>query len=659
MLALLQLASAARAPLRSALAALSPSAALPLPRSRARLAASPPPAASSLDAAEIVVVGGGFGGLYTSLRLAALEWRDAPPPRVTLVDRSEHFTFLPMLYELVTGAAAAWEVSPRFSDLLASSSISFVHAEVTALDRHARLLSIQPRDGAARQLPFDACVLALGSEPAPPPVSGGALALPFYTREHALALRQTLQSRWPKPGAPPLRVVVVGGGYIGVELSANLARWGRSDRAEGSAALAVSLVHRSDSLLDASKPYSRKAAVSRLSRLGVHSVLDTSVEAMSEDAVALRPAAGGAEGYSLGADVVLWAAGSRPNRLLASLGLPLDSRGRVCTDRFLRVSSLDGTLRLHLVHLPSNHTLHPPTLLLVHLPSNHTLHPPTLLLVHLPSNHTLLLVHLPSNHTLLLIHLPSNHTLLLVHLPSPSNHTLLLIHLPSNHTLLLVHLPSNHTLHPPTLLLVHLPSNHTLPLVHLPSNHTLLLIHLPSNHTLLLVHLPSPSNHTLLLIHLPSNHTLLLVHLPSNHILLLVYLPSNHTLLLVHLPSIRHLLSQRPHRLQTTHRSSFTQADYVAWNLRASMLGDKLLPFRFQDLGEMISLGEDAASVSALGLVELDGPLAAVSRRAVYAARMPTASQAASVGASWAVDSAVQMLRNALKKAGAQKQSKP
>mmetsp|Transcript_24785 Transcript_24785/g.59859 ORF Transcript_24785/g.59859 Transcript_24785/m.59859 type:complete len:508 (+) Transcript_24785:486-2009(+) len=468
-------------------------------RPAAAPSASPPPAASSLDAAEIVVVGGGFGGLYTSLRLAALEWRDAPPPRVTLVDRSEHFTFLPMLYELVTGAAAAWEVSPRFSDLLASSSISFVHAEVTALDRHARLLSIQPRDGAARQLPFDACVLALGSEPAPPPVSGGALALPFYTREHALALRQTLQSRWPKPGAPPLRVVVVGGGYIGVELSANLARWGRSDRAEGSAALAVSLVHRSDSLLDASKPYSRKAAVSRLSRLGVHSVLDTSVEAMSEDAVALRPAAGGAEGYSLGADVVLWAAGSRPNRLLASLGLPLDSRGRVCTDRFLRVSSLDGTLVDGFYALGDAATCGEREDAVGGTPS--------------------------------------------------------------------------------------------------------------------------------------------------------------------------------------TAQAAMQQADYVAWNLRASMLGDKLLPFRFQvdalpsllcsrptpflhaaacqDLGEMISLGEDAASVSALGLVELDGPLAAVSRRAVYAARMPTASQAASVGASWAVDSAVQMLRNALKKAGAQKQSKP
>ena len=63
----------------------------------------------------------------------------------------------------------------------------------------------------------------------------------------------------------------------------------------------------------------------------------------------------------------------------------------------------------------------------------------------------------------------------------------------------------------------------------------------------------------------------------------------------------------------------------------------------------MVSLGDDAASVSALAdLVALSGPLAFAGRRAIYAARMPTQRQAAKVGLSWAVDGAFDLLRKAV-----------
>ena len=64
-----------------------------------------------LGAPDICVLGGGFGGLYTALRLSKLDWGDAPRPRVTLVDQQERFVFLPMLYEVATGAASCWEVT--------------------------------------------------------------------------------------------------------------------------------------------------------------------------------------------------------------------------------------------------------------------------------------------------------------------------------------------------------------------------------------------------------------------------------------------------------------------------------------------------------------------------------------------------------------------
>ena len=57
----------------------------------------------------------------------------------------------------------------------------------------------------------------------------------------------------------------------------------------------------------------------------------------------------------------------------------------------------------------------------------------------------------------------------------------------------------------------------------------------------------------------------------------------------------------------STAQAAMQQADYTAWNVRAALRGEKLLPFRFQDLGEMLSLGDDAASLSSLGLVNLKG----------------------------------------------------
>lgn len=59
----------------------------------------------------IGILGGGFGGLYTALRLSQLPW-EGTPPIITLVDHRDRFLFLPLLYELVTGELQTWEVAP-------------------------------------------------------------------------------------------------------------------------------------------------------------------------------------------------------------------------------------------------------------------------------------------------------------------------------------------------------------------------------------------------------------------------------------------------------------------------------------------------------------------------------------------------------------------
>lgn len=61
---------------------------------------------------KICILGGGFGGLYTALRLTQLPWENSHKPEITLIDKSDRFLFSPLLYELMTGEMQTWEIAP-------------------------------------------------------------------------------------------------------------------------------------------------------------------------------------------------------------------------------------------------------------------------------------------------------------------------------------------------------------------------------------------------------------------------------------------------------------------------------------------------------------------------------------------------------------------
>ena len=83
-----------------------------------------------------------------------------------------------------------------------------------------------------------------------------------------------------------------------------------------------------------------------------------------------------------------------------------------------------------------------------------------------------------------------------------------------------------------------------------------------------------------------------------------------------------------------TAQAALQQADYAAWNIWASLTGRPLLPFRYQSLGEMMTLGSDNATLTGLG-IKLDGNLAHIARRLTYLYRMPTLEHQIRVGINW------------------------
>ena len=87
-------------------------------------------------------------------------------------------------------------------------------------------------------------------------------------------------------------------------------------------------------------------------------------------------------------------------------------------------------------------------------------------------------------------------------------------------------------------------------------------------------------------------------------------------------------------KVPATAQVAFQQADYVAWNIWASLSDRPLLPFRYFNYGEMMTLGADNATLTGLGL-KLDGSLAHIARRLAYLYRLPTLEHQMKVGLNW------------------------
>ncbi|MEM0980803.1 MAG: NAD(P)/FAD-dependent oxidoreductase [Cyanobacteria bacterium P01_H01_bin.58] len=276
------------------------------------------------DAAKrICILGGGFGGLYTALRLHALPWPIAEPVEIVLVDQRDRFLFAPLLYELVTGELQTWEVAPPYAELLSGTKVRFVKSTVESVNLAEQqvVLSI------GETLPYDRLVLALGGETPLDIVPGVAeFGIPFRTVEDAYRLQDRLREL-EASAADKIRVAVVGGGYSGVEVACKVAdRLGDRGR--------VRLIEQANDILLTSTDFNRKAAQEALSERGVWLDLETTVEQVTADTISLS--------YhdqvdELPVDVVLWTVGTRVVPLIQALELPRNQRQQLQVQATLQV----------------------------------------------------------------------------------------------------------------------------------------------------------------------------------------------------------------------------------------------------------------------------------------------------------------------------------
>lgn len=262
---------------------------------------------------QICILGGGFGGLYTALRLAQFPW--SSPLEITLVDHSDRFVFTPLLYELITGELQAWEIAPPFVELLKETPVVFHQGRVAAVDLKTKTVHLSE----GNPLTYEKLVLALGGETPKNSIPGvAAYALTFRTLSDAYRLEEALQ-RCEHSDRDRIRVVVVGAGPSGVELACKLAeRLGSRGR--------IRLVDRNSEILKSSPEFNRKAALRALEERGVWIDLETTPVAVTADQISLQ--------YKdrvddLPVDIVLWTVGTAVSPVIAALDLPKTPTGRL------------------------------------------------------------------------------------------------------------------------------------------------------------------------------------------------------------------------------------------------------------------------------------------------------------------------------------------
>jgi len=282
----------------------------------------------------VVIVGGGFGGLYAARALAGA------PVEVTVVDRTNHHVFQPLLYQVATASLSPSQIAYPIRGVLRNQkNARVVLGEATGVDLARRAVTLA--DG---ELPYDYLILASGASHS---YFGHdeweAQAPGLKTLDDALRIRERILLAFERAEREQdearrralLTFVVVGGGPTGVEMAGAIGEIAckvmpRDFRAIDTRDTRTILVEAGPRLLPAFPESLAARAERALERLCVEVRTGEAVTRMEEGAVWL-----GADRVAAG--TVIWAAGVAPSPLARSLGVPLDRAGRVVVNGDLSI----------------------------------------------------------------------------------------------------------------------------------------------------------------------------------------------------------------------------------------------------------------------------------------------------------------------------------
>ena len=279
---------------------------------------------------KVVILGGGFGGLTAARALTKIA-------DVTVVDRHNFQTFLPLLYQVSTAGLAADHVAYPIRGALRKTGAKFRMASPISIDHKNKQVKLD----SSELLDFDHLIVALGSTTADFGIPGVTeFALGMKTVNEALTIRAEVMRRFEDlcrfEDNTRFSISVVGGGPTGVEMAGALAELVRgplkSDEANAAAHIDVRLIEAGDRLLPPFSPSISARTKKDLEKLGVKVLLNTAVKALEHRKIILT------DGTSLASEITIWAAGVKGSPAMLQLNLPTVGN-RLAVDQTLQVKN--------------------------------------------------------------------------------------------------------------------------------------------------------------------------------------------------------------------------------------------------------------------------------------------------------------------------------
>ena len=293
--------------------------------------------------ARVVIVGGGFGGLFTALDLGNAH-------DVTLISDADHFLFTPMLYEYLSGEVEEWHIAPAYAELL-NESVKLIRDEVSGVDIAAKTVTLKQR---SEPLEYDVLVLAVGGVSNFAGVVGAEEhAIPFRKISHADKLRQRMVEALDQvpPNLPPqdtqraLTFAVVGAGASGVELSTKMADLLRDAfmRRALSGEPRVLVIEMGDKVVPGMGEDIRAFVEQALreSRVEVHTL--TRVIRVTEKTLVFEH---NGEQTEIDTAAVVWVGGVRMNPVIEDLAVEKTNRGLIVVDPTLQLKAHENIFAL-------------------------------------------------------------------------------------------------------------------------------------------------------------------------------------------------------------------------------------------------------------------------------------------------------------------------
>ena len=279
---------------------------------------------------KVVILGGGFGGLTAARALTKIA-------DVTVVDRHNFQTFLPLLYQVSTAGLAADHVAYPIRGALRKTGAKFRMASPISIDHKNKQVKLD----SSELLDFDHLIIALGSTTADFGIPGvNDYALGMKTVHEALTIRAEVMRRFEDlcrfEDDTRFSISVVGGGPTGVEMAGAMAELVRgplkSDQANAAAHIDVRLIEAGDRLLPPFSPSISARTKKDLEKLGVKVLLNTAVKEIEHRKIILK------DGSSLASEITIWAAGVKGSPAMQQLNLPVVGN-RLSVDQTLQVKN--------------------------------------------------------------------------------------------------------------------------------------------------------------------------------------------------------------------------------------------------------------------------------------------------------------------------------